>query len=764
MNYFYQILLIASVLTPFCLLNGITNHMLIARRSLQLLEYFPAYKKYAEILRKHRAFMEAGSGFPDWGYICKNENAAETAHWEPFGYEYAKYIKNTYKFGTEQFEKNLAFLFGVMSHSYADMGWHWGVSLHGKDGGFIPTMSHADSYANDTFQTSHVLEVGAEGYIAYRDARIINLPAWNIPKEDIYHVYNKLNISINKLSMAVCLFAMKVETRALKYIGRELFEYMYQKKTSFIEEELDLWFSGGFHDTAINTVWKWMWMVDYLENKTTINVPINVQYLKKKTNFLTELKKVFKNLPKQVIAYIKFKLSAIKESVSEPPEEENATAIQKSKTVKPYHSTPGSVESEYFGFSLTAGDFKKSGEKQFLASGPLYSEENAIELGAIYDIGKELEGAPLKPFLKGENKNGRFGFATTVADLNHDGIDDLIVSAPTYGKGGPSKLEDRYPRTNEGRVYVYFGKKDIGLSEKPDLTLKMRDESADPYMNLGYKLFSGDCNNDGFKDLIIGSPFANLREGYQNGHVAIFLGLKDEGNKFIEDADWVLKGEKNYSWFGFAADCGNNKVFIGAPGERPEAGPHKQAVGAVHFFDLEKRVEIHKLMAEEDREKYGFSLSYLPNKDLLAVSAPTYSINKLSGGAVFTYDLHKQPYPKSPKEYKAIFTSGKRGERLGYNIAWAGNTLIISAPFYTGGIIFKAASYEQGRILAFENGADKTGTIQEKQAALIFEQGKIGRLGSNILVGSNKVLIASAPFAKNGDSILEGRVDYFKLP
>ena len=58
----------------------------------------------------------------------------------------------------------------------------------------------------------------------------------------------------------------------------------------------------------------------------------------------------------------------------------------------------------------------------------------------------------------------RFGYSMVAFDINRDGIDDLVVSAPAFGKGGPTDIGDYYPKDYNGRLYVYLGKKGTGLS------------------------------------------------------------------------------------------------------------------------------------------------------------------------------------------------------------------------------------------------------------------------------------------------------------
>jgi glycosylphosphatidylinositol phospholipase D len=113
------------------------------------------------------------------------------------------------------------------------------------------------------------------------------------------------------------------------------------------------------------------------------------------------------------------------------------------------------------------------------------------------------------PFLTASDPYSRFGYALAALDINRDGVDDLIVSAPAHGQGGATDIGDYYPKSYNGRVYVYLGNKDTGIqkSAQPDFEIRSRSED-DVFYNLGQQLRASDCDGDGDLDLIVLSPLS----------------------------------------------------------------------------------------------------------------------------------------------------------------------------------------------------------------------------------------------------------------
>lgn len=170
------------------------------------------------------------------------------------------------------------------------------------------------------------------------------------------------------------------------------------------------------------------------------------------------------------------------------------------------------VSSAAVGHATAVGDFDADGELDLAIAAPyqdtwvqdqwmtmagsvfvlngtralLNQRENVI----ISDIRKDSQ-----VILLGSKPRGRFGWSMAGVDINGDGIDDLAVAAP-------------FANDNQGSVYIYFGNAEQ-LQNKPDVQIHLQ-LGRQPIEGLGVYLTSMDIDRDGFKDLIVGCPYASV--------------------------------------------------------------------------------------------------------------------------------------------------------------------------------------------------------------------------------------------------------------
>ncbi|MBK8552922.1 MAG: VCBS repeat-containing protein [Ignavibacteria bacterium] len=143
--------------------------------------------------------------------------------------------------------------------------------------------------------------------------------------------------------------------------------------------------------------------------------------------------------------------------------------------------------------------------------------------------------------MTGDADHARFGYSVSSADVNGDGLSDVIVGAYSQDK-----------------VFIFFG--DTSMNNTADVILT--GEEAGSYF--GYSVSSaGDVNDDCFSDVIVGA----MQYSSNTGRAYIYYG----GALMNNTADVILTGEAELNLFGGSVSSagdvngdGFSDVIVGA--------------------------------------------------------------------------------------------------------------------------------------------------------------------------------------------------------
>jgi len=206
----------------------------------------------------------------------------------------------------------------------------------------------------------------------------------------------------------------------------------------------------------------------------------------------------------------------------------------------------------------TAGDVNGDGFSDFAIGissydGPLGGNQGRVLV---------FHGAPAGPaatpdwFAEGETDSCSFGAAvSTAGDVNGDGYDDLIVSAPRHDHGDGS----------QGTVYVFHGSPS-GLTG-PEWSVRAFPPDTSWAFGL-YVALAGDVNGDGFSDVVIGD-YHHDGTVPDAGAAWVYHGSP---SGLADSPAWVTEGEDETGYYGVAVHTagdvdadGYDDLLVGAP-------------------------------------------------------------------------------------------------------------------------------------------------------------------------------------------------------
>lgn len=311
------------------------------------------------------------------------------------------------------------------------------------------------------------------------------------------------------------------------------------------------------------------------------------------------------------------------------------------------------------GSSLAMGDVDGDGTQDIIIGSPYAASEmdNRIDSGVIsivFDSSlEELNGSfdlvNADCRIYGNVSNQLLGFSLACADVDGDGIDDIITGAPGYGPPTPGQIEADPEESYLGGFYVINGRPKEQFPQYAEVKDVTRFFALGMSKNqqLGYNVEVGDINGDSKVDLLVSAiekdPMAASIKFGGTGKIYVFLGPDlPRGLVGTENASVRIIGGTQGEGAGFSLECGDinndsiDDVIIGAP----YYGPYLVAMGSGKIYAIygnktpSKNISLMEadlvISGNEAGSMFGHDLACGDfDKDSvtdLVVSAPTKSV------------------------------------------------------------------------------------------------------------------------------------------
>jgi len=367
-------------------------------------------------------------------------------------------------------------------------------------------------------------------------------------------------------------------------------------------------------------------------------------------------------------------------------------------------TTSAQSESQLGASVAGAGDVNNDGFDDVVVSEHFYDGVTEDEGRVMVYLGSAAgPQSTAHVILSDPQEKARFGTVVKAAgDVNNDGFDDVIVSAPLYDNG----------QTNEGRAYLYHGS-GSGLTNVPAWTYEANQGNA----RLRAVGAAGDVNDDGFDDVLVGAPRYNGVDTNE-GRVWLFLGSAS-GLSSAPSATLTVGGDnsrfgRNVSTAGDVNDDTRPDVVITA-GQWSNGQTNEGA--AFVFLGTGSGLATAPVWSFETDQAQSFILSAQGAGDVnddgyddIVVGSDAFELTRLYEGKVFLF-YGSAGGPSSTPDWSEM--GWQVDARLGSEVSDAGDVngdgiddFIFGIPGYHNG------GFSEGATLVFHGSASPPAVVQ----------------------------------------------------